>query len=64
MLTTSNVPNKCCGTLKGSLAASTRWRDMPGGSVLVAGNIFEQMSKPKLWDPGGRCGCSSIKKVL
>lgn len=48
----------------GSDAASTTWRDIPRGRVAVAGNMLGEMSKPWLWEPGGRWGCSSIRKVL
>ena len=61
MFTISNVPRRLWGT---ELAASRVWSVIPGGRVAREGNIVGEISRPKLWDPGGRRGCSSRRKML
>lgn len=39
-------------------------RNVPEGKVFAAGNMAEEISKPKLSDPGGKERCSSNRNTL
>lgn len=38
--------------------------NVPDGKVFAAGNMAEEISKPKLSDPGGKERCSSNSSTL